>query len=234
MKTTFDNYLFRCSGLGRLMTNDRSGKGMGDTCRSYLLEIYREVKWGLKKNIQSKYIEKGLAVEDTSFAFYSEYKEAFYTKNEERFKNDFITGTPDHVTPLFDLKNSWDAFTFPSKETKLNKDYEWQLLGYMWLTGQQNSNLVYLLINTPEQLIQDELRRLNWKLGGIDDTSAIYMEACEELRKQMTFDHIPLNERVLEFDVPFAEEKIEQIKARVIEAREYLNTYEKENPFTIS
>ena len=34
----FDNQLIRCSALGRIMTNDRSGKAMGQTAKTYLEE----------------------------------------------------------------------------------------------------------------------------------------------------------------------------------------------------
>jgi hypothetical protein len=224
----FENHLFRCSALGKLMTNDRSGKAMGDTCKSYLKEIYRERKWGLKKNIQSKYIEKGLMVEDQAIAFFSTVKGQFYIKNDEWLKNEFISGTPDLITDgsVIDIKSSWDAFTFPSKDDKINKDYFYQLQGYMWLTGKETAVLSYVLLDTPEQLIQDELRRLAWKMGVMDDANSEYIEACEQVRKQMTFNQIPIEERIVTFDIQRSEQDIEAIKLRVQEAREWLIKYE--------
>jgi len=198
---------------------------MGETCKSLLRDIYREKKWGVKKDIQSKYIEKGLMVEDSAIAFYSTFKGGFYSKNEQFFKNEFICGTPDIVgDKVVDIKSSWNAFTFPSKGDKVDKNYYWQLMGYMWLTGLDSATLTYVLLDTPEQLIQDEMRRLAWKMGVMDeDASPEYVEACQELRKQMTFNQIPIEERIVEFEIQRSESDIELIKSRVLEAREYLS-----------
>ena len=67
----FDNQLIRCSALGRIMTNDRSGKAMGQTAKTYLEELYLQVKYGIRKDVVSKYISKGLQVEDSAIAMLS-------------------------------------------------------------------------------------------------------------------------------------------------------------------
>ena len=227
----FNNHLFRCSALGRLMTNGRGKDTMGETCKSYLLEVYREKKWGIKKDIQSKYIEKGLMVEDSAIAFYSTVKGQFLVKNDEWLKNEFISGTPDVITEneIIDIKSSWDAFTFPTKEDDVNRAYYWQLQGYMWLTGLDKSILSYVLLDTPEQLIQDECRRLAWKMGVLDDMNQDYIDACQELRKSMTFNQIPIEERIVTFEIAKNEEDIELLKKRVTEARVYLNGLDGKN-----
>ena len=51
----FDNHLFRCSALGRLMTNGRAKNEMGETCKSYLKEVYIEQKYGFRKDFKNKY-----------------------------------------------------------------------------------------------------------------------------------------------------------------------------------
>jgi hypothetical protein len=222
----FENYLFRCSSLGKIMTNDRSGKNMGETAKSYLDEVYREVKWKVRKDVTSKYISKGLMVEDSAIAFYSSFKGGFFSKNDEWFKNDFISGTPDIVSDdlVVDIKSSWNAFTLPKNTDKINRDYYWQLQGYMWLTGKETSLLSYVLLDTPEQLIQDECRRLAWKMGVIDDVNQDYIDACQELREQMTFNQIPIEERIVEFEIKRNEEDLELLKSRVLECRMYLMT----------
>jgi len=223
----FDKQLFRCSSLGRLLTNDRSGKGMGLTAQSYLKELYMELKFGIRKDFINKFVEKGLSAEDDSIALYSSVKDSFYTKNDEWFKNDFISGTPDIITDelVVDIKTSWDASTFPMLEDELpNKHYFYQVQGYMWLTGLQNASIAYCLIDTPYQLLEDEKRRAAWKIGATTDISPEFLELCEQIDKNHTFSHIPKELRVKEFFVERDEKVIEQIQARVIEARKYLMT----------
>jgi predicted phage-related endonuclease len=94
-------------------------------------------------------------------------------KNEEQFKNDYFVGTPDIITEdsIIDIKTSWDATTFPWFDSELpNKDYMYQLLAYMDLTGKLNGYVAYCLINHAEDAIQDEIRRETWKLKAIDPT----------------------------------------------------------------
>ena len=221
----FEDYKFRASSLGKIMTNDRSGKGMGDTARTYLKEIYVEKVWGKRKDIHSKYISKGLMVEEMAIAFYSSQHGDFFYKNDEWFSNDFISGTPDIVADemIIDIKSSWDAFTFMKVDGK-NKDYFYQLQAYMWLCDKPTSKLAYVLTNTPLQLIEDEKRKLNWGMGMIDDMDEIYLEACAEIDKQHDLSKIPMEKRIKEFTIDRDEKVIEKIKERVLEAREYLET----------
>jgi hypothetical protein len=165
-------------------------------------------------------------VEDSAIAFYSSFKGGFFSKNDEWFRNDFISGTPDIVSDdlVVDIKSSWNAFTLPKNTDKINRDYYWQLQGYMWLTGKETSLLSYVLLDTPEQLIQDECRRLAWKMGVIDDVNQDYIDACQELREQMTFNQIPIEERIVEFEIKRNEEDLELLKSRILECRMYLMT----------
>jgi len=221
----FKNYLFRCSSLGKIMTNDRSGKNMGETAKTYLKELYLEAKFDIKKDFSSKYIEKGLMAEESAIALYSFVKGDFYTKNDEWFKNDFVSGTPDIISDniVIDIKNAWDATTFPFFEDELpNKAYAYQVHGYMWLTGKERASLAYCLIDTPTQLVEDEKRRMAWKMGLIDDINQDYIDACAEIDKAHVFNQFPKEMRVKEFFVDRDEKVIEAIKQRIIEARMYL------------
>jgi hypothetical protein len=223
----FDKQLFRCSALGRLMTNDRSGKKMGETAKSYLQELYMEVKFGIRKDVLSKFINKGLMVEESAIALLSKVHGDFYTKNDEWFSNQYISGTPDIIQDgiIRDIKSSWDANTFPMFDTELpNKHYFYQMQGYMWLTDCEIAYVDYVLIDTPDQLIEDEKRRTAWKMGLLDDVSHEYLEACEQIDKTHRFSQIPDELRVKSFEIKRDEDVIESMKSRILEAREYLKS----------
>lgn len=227
----FDKQLFRASAMGLLLTNDRSGKDMGDTCKNYLNDLYIELKYGLKKDIKSKYIEKGLMAEDDAITFYSAYYDDFYHKNTERFNNEYVTGEPDIISNdlIIDIKTSWDASTFPFKFKKepINKAYFYQLQCYMWLTGIKKAKIAYVLIDTPAQLVEDEKRRLSWQIGATSDLSPEFLEACAEIDKNHNFSQIPVADRISEYEVEYDEKVIEAMKQRVLKAREYLKSLDK-------
>ena len=220
----FDNHLFRCSALGRLMTNGRAKNEFGETCKTLLKEQYLYKKYGFVKDFKNKYIEKGLEVEEEAIALYSTYKENFYTKNKQRFTNEFLSGEPDIITDIIiDIKSSWNAFTKPSNKDKIDKDYYYQLQGYMDLTGLKKAKIVYVLVDTPRHLIEDEKRKLSWDMGNVTDLNENILEAYVQIEKNHDFSIMPMDERIAEFDIDYDEECIEQIKLRVIEARKYLN-----------
>jgi hypothetical protein len=206
------------------MTNPRkSGEVLSQTAKTYVQDLVLEEKYGIRKEFSSRYTDKGNEVEDLSIGLVNDvlnYK--FIYKNDEHFTNDWITGTPDVNTDevLIDVKSSWDASTFPFFETELpNKDYYYQLQGYMWLTGKMESVLAYCLIDTPLEMVEDEVRRAHWKLHLIEESK----ELREEIESKHKFSHIPKNRRVKYWFVQKDESVIEQIKERVELCREYYN-----------
>jgi hypothetical protein len=206
------------------MTNPRkSGEVLSQTAKSYVEEIVLKEKYGIRKEFSSRYTDKGNEVEEESIALVNDVLNfKFIYKNDEHFNNDWITGTPDVNTDevLIDVKSSWDASTFPFFETELpNKDYYYQLQGYMWLTGKMESVLAYCLIDTPLEMIEDEVRRAHWKLHLIEESK----ELREEIESKHKFSHIPKNRRVKYWFVKKDEQVIEQIKERIELCREYYN-----------
>ena len=95
--------------------------------------------------------------------------------------------------------------------------YEWQLKAYMWLTEMSESYLVYCLVQTPEILIQDEIRRTSWKRGEIDISDA----TDNDVREFHNIDHIPAWDRVKSFKVVLTDEDISQMKEKIELARVY-------------
>ncbi len=229
----FDNYKFRSHAIGKLMTNPRKKSDiLSQTTKTYLDEIFVQEKYGRKKIISTKYMDKGNLNEDESISMASNYKKASppLLKNQENFENDFIQGTPDIVCDtVIDVKTSWDLWTF--RAATLSKDYEWQLRAYLWLTDRTVGELIYCLTNTSEAMILEEKKRMFWKFNSdevrTDEEEERFqhmMEAIEkQIEKNMTFDDIPENERLRIFKISHEDEKIEALKNRVIECRTYLN-----------
>ena len=215
----------RCSQIGKIMTNPRTkGERLSQTTKSYILELAIQEKYGIHKEFWSRYTDKGNEVEPEAIKLTESVLDVgFIYKNEEQFSNDWATGKPDVNTDvLIDVKSSWDAFTFFDKviENELNnKDYYYQLQGYMWLTDKQEALLCYCLIDTPLQIVEDEIRREHWKQNLISESS----DLREFVEDKHTFGHIPKEKRVKTHVVKRDDEVIEAIKTRIEECREYYN-----------
>lgn len=144
------------------------GKNVGSLSQkttTYLRELHAQGILRREKTIQSKYLDKGIQAEEKSITLYSHYSGTFFTKNDKTFENDYIKGTPDNNWgKIRDIKSSWDFSTFPFYDSELpNSDYEWQVRGYMELTDLDEAEVIYCLVDTPIKLVNDELRRLDWK-----------------------------------------------------------------------
>ena len=212
----------RCSAIGKLMSTPRTkGEILSETAKTYIQDLFKEKELGIAREFWSRYTDKGIQMEDEAIDFAGQVLGwDFVVKNEQGYENDYITGTPDVITKylLADIKCSWDGNTFPLFDTELkNKDYYWQLQGYMWLTGLDQAELVYCLMDTPHQIVEDEVRRAHWKAGLIDED----LDLREAVQSQHTFDHLPNNLRVKRFIIRKDEEAIEKIKEKVELAREY-------------
>ena len=214
----------RCSSLGKILTSPKSkGEVLSQTAKTYLKELAIEEKFGIRKEFSSRYTDKGNIQEDTAIEMASKVLSLpFALKNTEYFENEFIKGTPDLILEdeIIDIKCSWDGTTFPWFEDELpNKDYFWQLVGYMWLTGRSKARVVYCLVDTPEDIVQDEIRRTSWKKFEIDVTE----ETENEVRAKHKFSHISENKRVRAYLVELTDEDIDKVKEKLSHAREYYN-----------
>lgn len=220
----------RCSSLGKIMTNPRSkSQTLSETCKTYIKELYLENELNIKKEFWSRYTDKGTIVEKESIALANDVlgwglSFSEINRDDQPFiENEFIHGHTDvcNENILADTKSSWDGTTFPFFAQDIpNKDYKWQLMGYMWLTGHTQAHLTYCLIDTPEDMVQDEIRREHWKQNSFwqgDEDDAI----VEYVKAKHTFSHMDKKLRVKNFVIERDEKLIESIKNRVLECREY-------------
>lgn len=210
-------FKIRCSAIGQIMTEpktkaDKEAGELSETAKSYCKTWIKEQIYDKRKDITTKYMEKGNVCEAQAIQRLNEYLGTFYSKNEELFENDFCKGTPDIVsTEIIDIKNSFDCFTFPLFDKEIeNKDYIYQLQGYMWLTGIKKAKLAYVLENLPDDMIEKELY-----YKGLD-----YTKENELLYK---YDNVENDLRIKLFEMDYNPEIIEKIKSQVLKCRNYIN-----------
>lgn len=206
----------RASQIGKLLTNGRSKNEMGETAKSYIKEWYITQLTGKQKDIKSKYLDRGNAMEEKAIDRVAKYYNCDLEKNEIQLENDFFTGTFDTKTidRVIDTKVPFDAFTFPFFDNVIDKDYYAQLQIYMHLTGLKKASLCYCLENGS----QEQIEKLLWHIEDPD------IKDWEEAERQLSYDHLPDNLRIKVFEFDYDETFIENAIQRVIDAREYLET----------
>jgi len=197
--------------------------------KTFLKQLYLEEVFGRRKDIQTKYTEKGTLMELEGVKLANSVLDwgmsssdiAQLEFSKLRWSNDFITGEMDINTDtlLADIKCPWDIFTFPFFDKEIpNSNYYWQLQGYMMLTGHDQAQLVYTLVDAPEHIILDEQRRTEWQRKDIE----LPDDVADAIRNSMTFADIPAELRVKRWVISRNESDFAKIKEHVLMAREYL------------
>jgi len=195
---------FRASQLGKLMANDRSGKNMGQTAKGYIIQKAKQEFFEYEGELNSKYLNKGLAQEQDSINLLNLVRLEDYKKNEDRVENEWLSGCCDIITDtsIIDIKTSWSLDTFPATTYELKdlSEYEWQGRAYMWLYDMPTFELCYVMVSTAPEL-----------LGEYENGALHYVEhiAPEKRITSITF------ERDKEIEIQMAE--------RLILATEFYN-----------
>jgi len=242
---------FHPSALGEIMTGVAKGWSVGDsiTCKRYLIKLYRQIIYGREYRYSTKYTEKGVAMEEDGITLLSRVHKEHYEKNKIRLVNDFFDGEPDIIAEngTLDIKCSWSLDTFPDDRVdKIDPDYEFQGIGYMDLTGKAKHTVAYCLVNAPGNLLQREKEMLFYKMNCPDTDDPHYLDCLKELERNMIFDlpaflkanpntdleygkawlyDIPASERVVTFTINRDAEKLQKVKDRITECRDWMNAH---------
>ena len=201
-KMNLKQFKIRASSAGDLATKPRSkDEVLSQTAKSYIEDWIKYQIYGVRKQIKSKYLDKGIQVEDAAISYAAkELGWLFAEKNEEFFEDDFFCGTPDVILEdkIIDIKSSWDCYTFPLFDESIkNNNYKQQLQVYMHLTGKRKAQLVYVLMNTPEELTYE---------------------------KHKDYTDIDSRYRIKVYDIDYKPSDIEFLQEQVIAARKYIES----------
>lgn len=160
--------LFRCSSIGKLMTEPKTQKEgpLSVGAKTYIRELVAQDIFSVEFEVSSKAIEKGLECEGDSIALLNRVRGLALTKNAERKTNAWLTGECDLYDAErrrgHDLKTSWSIATFPITTADCeDKLYFYQMQGYMDLWGADEWSVDYALVDTPERLIGYEPLQLH-------------------------------------------------------------------------
>lgn len=230
---------FRASSWGNLLAESKTkGEPIGKTCASELIKIYIQEKYGRKKDLVTKQMDKGKQVEPESIALLSMIEGEFYFKNEEKLENEWFTGHPDifkgdniqNAELVGDIKSSWELESFmPKLVEKPDPAYVAQLNCYYDLTGASGGFVAYCLVDCPLNILEQEKRSLLFRMNVISELSPEYVLAAQELEHLLTFPDIEPEERVIKIPVPRDEELIQKMKDKVPILRQWLADFDKKH-----
>jgi hypothetical protein len=191
----------RPSSLGKIMSKSKKPGELSQTCITYLKECYAEDK----EELSSKYLTKGILLENEAIEFASKvlYGGIKAYKNEDIYANEWLVGTPDVIleNSIIDTKCSWNRKTLLDSALELNTDYQWQLIGYMFLCNKDYATLFYYLGDTP---------------------------AAANYGVKVSYSHLEDFERWVSYEFKRDLDKEQEIIDKVEQCREWLKNYDAE------
>lgn len=226
----------RCSSLSVLFTEPRSKAAkeageLSETAKKHLYKAYLQAKWSREKDITTKQMDKGTLVEQQIIDILSFIDDKVYTKNTERKENEWIQGCPDIVADhIDDAKGAWDPESFaPHIMDDLGDDNFFQMQGYLWLFGKEKGYVSRVLVNCPDIILKNELQKLLYSMDVATSESTEYKIAAADLIRQLTYDDIPLSERIIRKGVRRDAVIIAEIPIKVTKARRFLEEMDKKH-----
>lgn len=263
---TLHAYRDRANGIGRPLTkiqekdwhslehknNESKTFKLTETAKGICTDIVFNEKFGRKFTLENKYFSKGLDVEKQSRDLISKVLGMNLIKCSERKSNKWVTGEID-IEPfgiLPDIKSSYNFTSFNKHIIESNIEfYKRQLDSYMELWDINDSIIAFTLVDTPIRLVEDELRRLNWKELILNFEGEVYDEKIEDVVRLVEnhiytrealelfcqasgfvkiewfddFTEIPESERVHLVPHSFEKERIEQRNECLTLCREFMN-----------
>lgn len=224
--------------LSELIAKRDAPPELSDTAKAFVRKIWLLNKKGVRIDIKSKYLDKGLYAEEDAITLISEVDKVIYVKNEDPKENEDHTGECDifKVLPtkkiIIDTKCSWDPETFMA--AKPDPLYEGQGDVYMDLWDADEFHLKYCLVDAPPHLVQREKDNAKWKYysGDMTDKELDAFEKAmqpiyDQIERNMVYSNNPRftkEERVKTFIFYRSKERKNLMAERVKMAREYYKT----------
>ncbi|TXD45878.1 hypothetical protein [Polaribacter sp. IC073] len=173
------DYLERSSGVGRTLTpkqdivltelkhklNQSKKYSLSDGAKKTLRELMAFESRGVRLFMGSVQTKKGLLLEKEIRDVLSIEANDFLTECNERKANEWVTGITDfdvtNMDVVPDIKAAWSLLSFNNiLEDKANELYLRQLDSYMDLYQKDKSLLIHVLLDTPVDLIERDIRNI--------------------------------------------------------------------------
>jgi hypothetical protein len=208
---------------------------LSKTTISALIRQYGKIVYNKKvaaKGDAFSFLKKGTDMEVEAVELLSTIDKTNYTLITENIENKYLLGRCDICRPdldkVIDTKVSWNVNSFlKARTTPLDAKYWYQMQGYMELYNVNQAEVVFLLLNTPQELIEREkIKLLNkFMIGEIDRDK--YEVDMSNIESAFTYSSIPIKRRHFRYLVKREPAIFDKVYSKVEKARLWMNEFER-------
>ncbi len=206
---------------------------LGKTTISALIRQYGKIIFNKKIAATGdglSFLKKGTDMEGEAIELLSKIDKCKYSLITDNIENEYILGRCDIFCPdkdkIIDTKVSWNVNAFlNARTTPLSKKYWYQMQGYMELYNVNKAEVVFLLLNTPTELIEREKVKLQNKfmIGEIDREK--YELDVDNIESAFTYSNLPIKKRYFRYTLTREPQIFENIYKKVEKARIWLQQF---------
>lgn len=182
------------------------------------------------------HLVRGIKSEEDGAKLLSQLDGVTYYKDKKVRNNEFFTGAFDRIdaptieeaTKIVEIKIPFQLKEFYHQMGKaLPKSAICEMQGYLDITGKEVGEIHFCLVTFPEETIKQQ--RLFWlaKMCADGVETEEFLEKWADIEDNMRFSDIPPNERVWSYRIERDENMIQDLRERVVAARDWLNNFEK-------
>lgn len=208
---------------------------LAEGAKTHLIERYSKDKYDTRRaaySLGNPRQSKGSSLEVDGAQFLSELDGVNYQKPEENESNEWLVGKADLLTPnrgkVVEIKTVWSTDTyFPHYLTILPPSVWYQTQGYLELYNIDRAQVCYVLINTPQHLIDQEIATIHKKFMYGEMTREKYEYCMSKMELHYDYSKINAKRRVIRFDVQRHRPIIPFINYKISLSREWLSQFDK-------
>ena len=209
---------------------------LSKTTISALIRQYGWIVYNKKvaaKGDALSFLKKGTDMEGEAVELLSKIDKKPYKLITEKIENDYLVGRCDifcpDVSKVIDIKISWNVNAFLKARTSpITPKYWYQMQGYMELYNAHETEVVFLLLNTPPELIEREKVKLlnRFMIGEIDREK--YELDMQNIESAFTYSNLPLRRRYFRYRVKREPQIFDSVYKKVEKARVWMTQFEQE------
>lgn len=198
--------------------------------------------YGRRYEIRSEesvdHLVKGTKTENNAFSLLNErFGKGSYKRVKIRLNNEYLTGiidgidapTIDLATKIVEVKTCFSVKDFMREAvSEIKPSIYWQCQGYMALTGKEVVEVAHVLTAHPEEVIQEQHKLLYDELCPDGEVTERFIKQWDMAYKHMTFEDIPINERILVRRIERDEEAIAEMPIRIEACWQYMAEFQQE------
>lgn len=175
------------------------------------------------------FLKKGTDMEGEAVELLSKIDSESYVLQTETISNEYLVGRCDIITKdkVIDTKISWNVNSFlKSRTTPLTAKYWYQMQGYMELYNVSEAEVVFLLLNTPPELIEREKVKLvnRFMMGEIDREK--YELDLSNIESAFTYSNLPIKRRYFRYKIKRESQIFDLVYRKVEKARNWMQEFE--------